>query len=152
MIVFRDADAADLPDIVRLLADDRFGAGRERFEAPLPPGYRRGFDAMQAQGGRVILAVLDGAVIGCLQLHVLYGVSQVGQTAGQIEGVRVDSARRGHGIGQALMRHAIAQARAAGCTAMRLTSRRERVEAQGFYERLGFVMSHVGMKLTIPEG
>ena len=131
------------------LADDRFGAGRERDVSPLPPSYLAGYRAMQAQGGRIILAVQDGAVVGCLQLNVIHGVSQQGQSRAQVEGVRVDSARRGGGIGAALMGHAIQEARLAGCGVMQLTTRTDRTEAQAFYARLGFIHSHAGMKLTL---
>lgn len=149
MIAFRDAVEADLPEIVRLLADDRFGRGRERDETPLPECYARGFRAMLAQGGRLILAEQDGAVVGCLQFNVLHGVSQQGQSRAQVEGVRVDSARRGGGIGAALMRHVMEEARAAGCGVMQLTTRTDRTEAQGFYARLGFTHSHAGMKASL---
>ncbi len=149
MITFRDAVEADLPEIVRLLADDRFGRGRERDETPMPECYARGFRAMLAQGGRLILAEQDGAVVGCLQFNVLHGVSQQGQSRAQVEGVRVDSARRGGGIGAALMRHVMEEARAAGCGVMQLTTRTDRTEAQGFYAQLGFTHSHAGMKAAL---
>lgn len=146
---FRDATEADLPVVVHLLADDRFGAARERDVSPLPLSYLAGYRAMQAQGGRIILAVQDGAVVGCLQLNVIHGVSQQGQSRAQIEGVRVDSTRRGGGIGAALMHHAINEARVAGCGVMQLTTRTDRMEAQAFYARLGFTHTHAGMKLTL---
>ena len=149
MITFRDAVEADLPAVVRLLADDRFGRGRERDETPLPECYVRGFRAMLAQGGRLILAEQDGAVVGCLQLNILHGVSQQGQSRAQVEGVRVDSARRGSGIGTALMQHAIDEARAVGCGVMQLTTSHARTEAQAFYSALGFARSHAGMKLAL---
>ena len=149
MITFRDAIEADLPTVVRLLADDRFGRGRERDETPLPESYARGFRAMLAQGGRLILAEQDGAVVACLQFNVLHGVSDQGQSRAQVEGVRVDSARRGGGIGAALMRYAMDEARAAGCGVMQLTTRSDRTEAQSFYARLGFVHSHTGMKAAL---
>lgn len=132
-----------------MLADDPFGQGRERDEVPLPDSYAQGFRAMQAQGGRLILAEQGGAVVGCLQFNIIYGVSQQGQSRAQVEGVRVDSIRRGGGIGAALMRHAMAEARAAGCGVMQLTTRSDRIEAQAFYQRLGFVHSHAGMKAPL---
>jgi len=149
VITFRDAFEADLPAVVRLLADDQFGQGRERDETPLPESYARGFRAMLAQGGRLILAEQDGLVVGCLQLNVIHGVSQQGQSRAQVEGVRVDSARRGSGIGAALMRYAMAEARTAGCGVMQLTTNSSRVEAQRFYARLGFTHSHAGMKASL---
>lgn len=149
MITFRDAIEADLPAVVRLLADDRFGRDRERDEAPLPEAYMQGFRAMLLQGGRLMLAEQDGVVVGCLQFNVIHGVSQQGQSRAQVEGVRVDSARRSSGIGAALMRHAMDAARAAGCGAMQLTTRSDRTEARAFYARLGFTHSHAGMKALL---
>ena len=149
MIAFRDATEADLPAVVRLLADDRLGAGRERNEPPLPDSYARGFRAMLAQGGRLILAEQGGAVVGCLQLNVIHGVSQQGRSRAQVEGVRVDSTRRGGGIGAALMRFAMAEARAAGCGLMQLATNSSRTDAQRFYAQLGFTHSHAGMKLPL---
>ena len=96
-MTFRDAVEADLPIIVHLLADDRFGAGREQDVSPLPPSYLAGFRKMQAQGGRVILVEQDGDIVGCLQFNIVHGVSQQGQSRTQVEGVRVASSRRGAG-------------------------------------------------------
>lgn len=149
MIAFRDAVEADLPAVVRLLAGDQFGQGRERNEAPLPESYARGFQAMLVQGGRLLLAEQDGAMVGCLQFNIIHGVSQQGQSRAQVEGVRVDSACRGSGIGAALMRHAMAEARMAGCGVMQLTTNSERTEARAFYARLGFTHSHAGMKVPL---
>ncbi len=148
-MIFRDATETDLPAIVHLLADDRFGAAREQATDPLPSAYAEGFRRMTAQGGRLIVAEEGGAVIACLQFNVLHGVPQIGQSRAQIEGVRVDSTRRGTGIGHALVQHAIAAAKAAGCTAMQLTTNAARTDAQRFYARLGFVPSHVGMKRAL---
>ena len=149
MITFRDANEADLPTVVRMLADDRFGRSRERDETPLPECYALGFRAMVAQGGRLILAEEDSAIVGCLQFNVLHGVSQQGQSRAQVEGVRVDSGRRGSGIGAEMMRYVMDVARAAGCGVMQLTTRSDRTEAQAFYARLGFTHSHAGMKVTL---
>lgn len=148
---FRLATPADLPAIVRLLADDSLGAGRERDEHPLPPAYAAGFAAMSAQDGRIILAELDGAVVGCLQLTVIHGVAQLGLTRAQVEAVRVAASHRGRGIGEALMRHAIELVRQDGCALVQLTTNAARADARRFYERLGFAPSHIGMKLSLPR-
>jgi len=47
------------------------------------------------------------------------------------------------------MGDAIARARALGCYRVQLTSNAARPEAHRFYERLGFVASHVGFKLSL---
>ena len=100
---------------------------------------------MLAQGGRLILAEPDGAVVGYLQFNVLHGVAQ----QGQVEGVRVNNARRGGGIGAALMRYAMAKARAAGCGVMQLNTNSSRVKAHRFYAWLGFTHSHAGTKALL---
>lgn len=147
---FRNAVADDLPAIVRLLADDELGATRERDEDPLPREYREAFAAMERQeGNSLIVAVQDGAVVGCLQLTFIAGISRLGMTRAQIEGVRVDRRYRSLGLGEALFRHAIEQARQRACGLMQLTTDRSRGEAQRFYERLGFEASHLGMKLDL---
>jgi GNAT superfamily N-acetyltransferase len=48
-----------------------------------------------------------------------------------------------------MMQWAIEQARLAGCKQVQLTSNAERPDAHRFYERLGFVPSHVGFKLKL---
>ena len=147
--MFRDAVLDNLPDVVRLLADDVYGATREVEASPLDPRYVAGFAAMLAQGGRLLLTVDDGAIIGCLQLNILYGVATLGSCVAQIEGVRVASARRGKGVGRAMIGHAVGLARAAGCRTVQLTTRVERTDAQRFYEQIGFTRSHAGYRLAM---
>jgi ribosomal protein S18 acetylase RimI-like enzyme len=150
MIVFRTASEADLPAIVRLLADDPLGATRERDVEPLPQAYRDAFDSIQAQtGNEIILAVDGGEVIGCLQFTVIPGLSRLGARRGQIEGVRVDRRYRGRRVGEILFRRAIERARETGCGLLQLTTDKARPDARRFYERLGFVASHEGMKLAL---
>jgi GNAT superfamily N-acetyltransferase len=50
-------------------------------------------------------------------------------------------------VGKALIEWAIARARERGCIMVQLTTDKARVDAKRFYERLGFVASHEGMKL-----
>jgi len=147
-IAIRPAARADIPAIVALLADDPLGQTRE------DPGdlgvYRAAFDDIAAQSGnRVLVAERQRQVIGCLQLTVIPGLARHGAKRGQIEGVRVSAACRGLGIGERLIRHAIEASRAAGCALVQLTSDNSRPDAHRFYERLGFVASHAGFKLTL---
>ena len=146
----RAARRADVPAIVQLLADDVLGATRELPGDPLAQVYWDAFDAMSAQrGNELLVAELEGEVVGCLQLSVIRGLSRQGMTRGQLEGVRVSSRHRGKRIGEALVRAAIERARALGCRVVQLTTDRSRVDAHRFYERLGFEATHVGMKLTL---
>lgn len=146
----RLAERADVPAIVRLLADDTFGATREVLTEPLAQAYWDAFDRMATQpGNELLVAHVDGEVLGCLQLTIITGLGRAGMTRGQIEGVRVSSRHRGQRIGEQLMRAAVERARERGCRLVQLTSDRSRVDAQRFYQRLGFVSSHVGMKLML---
>ncbi|HEY9345885.1 MAG TPA: GNAT family N-acetyltransferase [Inquilinus sp.] len=143
----RTAEAADLPAILRLLADDPLGKNRETaVEAP----YQAAFAAIAADPKHeVVVAELDGQVVGCFQLSFIPGLSRRGAWRAQIESVRIDSALRGRGAGQAMMEWAIAKARARGCALVQLTTDKRRPDAHRFYARLGFVASHEGMKLEL---
>ena len=139
-VVFRKATAADLPAIVALLADDALGAGRERPADPLPPAYGDAFAAIERQPDNdVIVAEVAGSVVGCLQLTLICGLSRFAAQRVQIEGVRVARSHRGTGVGEQLVRHAIAIARQADCRIVQLTTDRTRDDALRFYERLGCV-------------
>ena len=146
----RPARRDDVPAIVQLLADDILGAEREQATDPLPQAYWDAFDAIVAQrGNEILIAELDGEVVGCLQLTVLPGLSRMGMTRGQLEGVRVSSKHRGRGIGEVLLAAATGRARELGCKVVQLTTDKSRVDAHRFYERLGFESTHIGMKRTI---
>lgn len=149
MIAFRDATEADLAVVVSLLADDAMGRVREDAGPPLPDAYGAGFRAMVAQGGRIILMVDGLDVVACAQLHILHGLSTKGMPRAQVEAVRVVGTRRGEGLGGLLLRQVIAEAQAAGCGVVQLTTHRSRMDAQRFYRVLGFVESHAGMKLAL---
>lgn len=146
----RPARRDDVPAIVHLLADDTLGASREQPTDPLPQAYWDAFDAISTQrGNELLVAEADGEVVGCLQLTVIPGLSRMGATRGQLEGVRVSSKHRGRHIGEALVAAATDRARELGCTIVQLTTDRTRVDAHRFYERLGFESTHIGMKRAI---
>ncbi|MGH7481446.1 MAG: GNAT family N-acetyltransferase [Longimicrobiales bacterium] len=147
---FRAATDADLPELVRMLADDALGARRERYEDPLPPSYVSAFEAIEVDPNlELIVAEHEGRIAGMLQLMFIPNLSYQGGWRAMIEGVRVDSAVRGQRIGQALVEHAITRARERGCHLVQLTSDRSRTQARRFYERLGFRATHLGMKLHL---
>lgn len=148
--VFREAAEADLPAIVAMLADDVLGATREAPGEPLAEGYRAAFARIaQNPHDHLVVAELDGEVAGCAQLTFLSGLSHVGMTRAQIEGVRVAAPHRGSGLGEALIRHLVGLARAEGAGVVQLTSNAARERAHRFYERLGFRPTHVGFKLDL---
>lgn len=149
-VEFREAMIEDLPDIVRLLADDFLGRQREQLEDPLPEGYVTAFQEIDAdRNNHLVVAVMDGAVIGTLQLTFTPSISFRGGKRATVESVRVDEKLRGQGIGRELMLWAIERARREGCISMQLTTHAEREAAHRFYENLGFKKSHLGMKLSL---
>jgi ribosomal protein S18 acetylase RimI-like enzyme len=149
-LIFRRAAEADLPAIVRLLAEDQLGRSRDDPSEPLDPAYAAAFARIDANPRDMLLVVeAGGLVVGTLQLTILDGISRRGATRGQIEAVRVAADVRGRGVGEAMMQHAISLARDAGCGLVQLTTDKRRGDAQRFYRRLGFVASHEGMKLEI---
>ncbi|MCX4548955.1 GNAT family N-acetyltransferase [Streptomyces sp. NBC_01387] len=83
----------------------------------------------------LLVARVDGEVAGTLTLVVSPLPS--GRRA-HVEDVVVDTAARGHGVGRALIEHALGVAEAAGARTVDLTSRPSREAANRLYERVGF--------------
>ena len=148
---FRRARESDVPDIVRLLADDPLGATRERYATPLPEAYARAFRAIDGDpNNELVVAEQGGRVAGVLQLTFIPSLTYQGGWRALVEGVRVDARLRSQGLGRALFEWAIARARERGCHLVQLTTDKSRADARRFYESLGFVASHEGMKLSLP--
>jgi GNAT superfamily N-acetyltransferase len=149
-VLFRAARRADLPAVVRMLADDDLGSQRERCEDPLPESYYLAFELIDRDPNHeLIVAEQSGEVIGTLHLMFLPSVSFQGGLRAQVESVRVDKRVQSHGIGSAMMKWTIARARQRGAHVIQLTTHKTRLDAHRFYERLGFKGSHLGMKLSL---
>jgi ribosomal protein S18 acetylase RimI-like enzyme len=149
-IIFRRATKADLPSIVRLLADDDLGSQRERNEAPLPESYYSAYEEIHKDPNHeLIVAELNGEVIGTLHLMFLPSISFQGGLRAQIESVRIDNEHQNQGIGSQMMKWAIERANARGAHVVQLTTHKAREDAHRFYERLGFKGTHLGMKLSL---
>ncbi|MBB0244850.1 GNAT family N-acetyltransferase [Streptomyces alkaliphilus] len=149
-VLMRRAEARDLPAIVAMLADDPLGARRENPDDPAP--YREAFERITADPAQFLMAaerMADKAVVGTLQLTVIPGLSRRGSDRALIEAVRVHASQRGTGLGTRLVEWAIAEARRRECAMVQLTSDATREDAHRFYERLGFIPSHVGFKLPL---
>ena len=147
---FRIATIDDLPSIVSMLADDFLGQQREDVSEPLNENYIKAFREIEADpNNELIVAELDGKIIGTLQLVVTPSLSYKGSKRSIVESVRIDLAFRGKGTGREMMMWTIERAKGKGCASMHLTSHKDRGDAHRFYEKLGFAKSHVGMKLTL---
>lgn len=149
-LTIRRATPQDLEAVVNLLADDVLGSGREIPAPPLDPRYAEAFAAIERDPNQFLaVAEHDGEIVGCLQLSFIPGLSRLGLWRGQIESVRVATSRRGGGLGRVLFEWAIAECRRRGCGLVQLTTDKARPDALRFYESLGFVASHEGMKLAL---
>jgi len=149
-VTFRLAKREDLPSIVRMLTEDVLGTQREKYEEPLPESYFKAFEQIDRDvNHELIVAELDGDVIGTLHLIFIPSISYQGGLRAQIESVRVDGKYRGQGIGSDMMRWAIERAQKRGAHLVQLTTHGSRQDAHRFYEGLGFSKSHLGMKLNL---
>ncbi|MFJ6621533.1 GNAT family N-acetyltransferase [Kitasatospora sp. NPDC091335] len=148
VLTIRRATADDLPAIVAMLADDPLGATRESPDDLTP--YRAAFARIDGDPHQhLVVADRAGRTVGTLQLTVVPGLSRAGATRTIIEGVRVHADERGSGLGTELIRWAVDRSRDIGAVLVQLTSDATRADAHRFYERLGFVASHVGFKLQL---
>jgi ribosomal protein S18 acetylase RimI-like enzyme len=145
-ITIRPARRDDVGAIIAMLADDHLGRTRERIEEPLPQCYFDAFDRVARDANlQLVVAEQAGRVVGCLQLCLLPGLSSQGAMRALVEDVRVASDRRSRGIGEQLLQWAIGEARAKRAALLELLTHESRIDAQRFYQRLGFSRSHVGM-------
>ncbi len=149
-LVFRRAAKKDVIFIVQMLADDKLGALREQFEDPLPDSYYRAFEAIDSDPNQELMVVEKASeIIGTLQLSFIPYLTYRGGVRAQIEAVRIRADQRGLGLGQQFFRWAIDRATERGAHVLQLTTDKKRPEALRFYESLGFVASHEGMKLFL---
>jgi GNAT superfamily N-acetyltransferase len=147
-VTLRRAVPEDLPEVVALLAADQLGAHRE-VAGDLQP-YRAAFDAITADPAHLlVVAVEAGRVVGTMQLSFIPGLARRGAWRAQIEAVRVHEELRNRGVGARMIGWAIDESRRRGCALVQLTTDKRRLDAHRFYERLGFVASHEGMKFAL---
>jgi len=150
MITFEKAKEHHLPDIVAMLANDPMGSAREDASEPLNPAYLAAFDAIMADKNQLlVVALLDAAVVGTLQLSFIPGLALTGAWRGQIESVRIRQDHRDTGLGGTMIEWGIDRCRERGCRIVQLTTDKSREDAHRFYERLGFKASHEGYKLKL---
>ena len=150
-VELRRAELADLPAIVGLLANDPLGSSRETEveEADLQP-YLDAFRAVDDDPAQLLVVVsAEHDVVGTMQLSFIPGLARGGALRAQIEGVRVDEPYRSQGLGGAMFEWAIAEAQRRGCALVQLTTDKARTDAHRFYDRLGFINSHEGLKLML---
>ena len=147
----RPAEKKDIPEIVEMLANDALGKLREDFQDPLPESYFNAFEKIDGDPNQelVVLETEDGSIVGTLQLSFLQYLTYQGGIRAQIEQVRIHEEYRGKGLGKLLFQWAIDRAKEKKAHVVQLTTDKKRPNALRFYQDLGFVASHEGMKLHL---
>lgn len=96
----RKAELSDLPAIIELPEADAL-AGRRDVSLP---EYQKMFLAISEDPNQLlVVAELDGPIIGCVQISVIPGLSRGASWRGQLEGMRIRRDFRGHGYGRELV-------------------------------------------------
>ena len=83
--------------------------------------------------GRLLLALVDGAPVGCV------GLRPHGDTTGEMKRLFVQPGHQGRGLGRLLVETLTAEARAIGYTSLLLDTLPSMQSAVRLYETLGFV-------------
>lgn len=131
----RAASKADLPAVLRLYAQPELDDGEV---LPLQQAERI-FDRMATYPDyRIYVAVRDGTIVGTFALLIMDNLAHLGAPSAVIEDVAVDPDWQGHGVGKAMMEHALSICRAKGCYKAALSSNVRRERAHAFYDALGF--------------
>lgn len=129
-LAIRTAQPADRSAIAALLEQLGYAA------TPAQIGDR--LHALAASpSDRVLVATLDGDVVGSISLHAL-PLFHAGGCLGRITSMVVDERHCGRRVGSALIGAAQAWFDAAGCVKVEVTSADRRADAHRFYERHGF--------------
>lgn len=136
----REARDADLPAVLALYAQPGMDDGKV-----LTPDEARAIWQQFARYPNYRLFVAEdvaedkgGVIVATYALLVMHNLAHRGTPSAIAEDVVVSPSQQGRGIGRALMAHALAQARAAGCYKLALSSNARRESAHAFYRSLGF--------------
>jgi GNAT superfamily N-acetyltransferase len=134
-LTIREATRADLPGVLALYAQPDLDNGRV---LPLQEAESLFARFAQYPDYKLYVAEQDRQIVGTFALLIMDNLGHLGAPSAIIEDVVVDPALHGHGIGQAMMRFAMAKAREKNCYKLVLSSNAKRERAHAFYEQLGF--------------
>lgn len=128
-VVIRPATADDSAAISALLAELGYPAPADAIPVRL--------ERMQAEGQHVLLAGMDGRVVGLASLFLRHVISADAPFA-RLAALVVRGDQRGEGVGSALVAEVEGIARRAGCSEIEVTSGLHRPAAHEFYLARGF--------------
>ena len=148
----------DRDDVAAAIDLLRGGSFMPEFEDGTRVGdYWSAVEETRRQRGDVLVAEVDGEVVGVVQVIIFPHFQHAGGWCCEIESVHVRSDRRSRGIGAQLLHPvpvdldltvlaAEELARERGCYRIQLTSRNERADAHRFYLANGYGQTSRGFK------
>lgn len=145
----RKAIEQDISFIVEMLADDVLGSQRENLNDNVFKDYVNAFEIIDNDVNQELVVVENDKdeIIGTLQLTFIQYLTYGGGIRAQIEAVRIRRDYREKGIGKKMIVWAIKRAKDRKAHVLQLTTDKQRPKAIMFYEELGFISSHEGMKM-----
>jgi ribosomal protein S18 acetylase RimI-like enzyme len=137
-MIVRDARPADLSAVHRLIG--------QLADAPDEAVFGIRFDrAMASDGHRIIVAEVEGRVVGVLHMFERAALEKPCEAV--VQALVVDSEARSSGVGEALMRAAEAWAQSRKLPSVSLYSRADRKRAHAFYERIGYRVKAISLRM-----
>ncbi|MFB6723167.1 GNAT family N-acetyltransferase [Kribbella sp. NPDC056345] len=133
--MFREAGAADFASVMELYRQ------LHPADAVVPEERARTVydEILQTPGMRLFLLEEDGVAIASTYLNVIPNLTRGAARYGVVENVIVDAARRGTGIGKAVMAGTLQAAWDAGCYKVMLLTGSKRESTHAYYRACGFV-------------
>ena len=129
----KESDEASVYDLITLLMG--FSLDRESFHDVFVQNLRD--DTVL-----YYVAESDGGVIGFASLHIEPQLHHA-KLVGEIQELIVQETFRGKGTGAQLVSRLEQEAQKRGCVSIEVTTKNYRVDAQQFYEQVGFTRTHV---------
>jgi len=129
-VQIRDARLEDANPLARLVHQLGYPTSAEALA-------RRLTRLVASEADRLVVAELEGQVVGLASVHVSLGL-EYDEPAAKLSAIVVDERCRRRGIGESLVAAVEEEARRRGCCLIFLTTAERRGDAHTFYRRLGF--------------
>ena len=129
----KESDEASVYDLITLLMG--FSLNRESFHDVFVQN-------LHDDTVLYYVAESDGCVVGFASLHIEPQLHHAGRV-GEILELIVQESLRGRGTGAQLVSRLEQEAKKRGCVSIEVTTKNYRVDAQRFYELMGFTRTHV---------
>lgn len=146
--IFRPALLTDLPAVLQLYAQPDIDDGDVLALADATRIWER---MASYPNYKLYVAVQGTKVVGTFALLIMDNLGHLGAPSAVVEDVAVDPAHQGHGIGRAMMQHAIGLATECGCYKLTLSSNLKREKAHAFYDSLDFERHGYSFRMALPS-